>query len=207
MTGFSFLAAALIAAFFLPAASASASEEVRVMVDALVLDQEGNPVPGLTAADFDLTFDGRKQAFSDFRAVGPEAASEPRRFIIIVNRRGAEAMRVRRARAALRKFASEQLSDGDEAMLVGIGPAVEVLQQFALGVDRLRDSLDELSPLPPRPGAQPTGARRVSIASSRKSVSETDSGTNSPGYPQTRASPEAGSGPWMYASGGGMTSR
>ena len=148
MTGFSFLAAALIAAFFLPAASASASEEVRVMVDALVLDQEGNPVPGLTAADFDLTFDGREQAFTDFRAVGPEAASEPRRFIIIVNRRGAEAMRVRRARAALRKFASEQLSDGDEAMLVGIGPAVEVLQQFAPGVDRLRDSLDELSPLP-----------------------------------------------------------
>lgn len=148
MTGFSFLAAALIAAFFLPAPSASASEEARVIVDALVLDQEGNPVPDLTAADFELTFDGREQAFTDFRAVGREAVSEPRRFVIIVNRRGAEAMRVRRARAALKKFASEQLADGDEAMLVGIGPTVEVLQQFAPGVDRLRDSLNELSPLP-----------------------------------------------------------
>lgn len=146
MTRFSLLAAALTAAVFVP--RAFAGEEAHVTLDALVLDQEGNPVPHLTAADFQLTLDGRQQAFTDFRAVGPGAASKPRRFVIIVNRRGAEAVRVRRARAALREFASEHLSEGDEAMLVAIGPTLEVLQDFAPGADRLRESLDRLSPLP-----------------------------------------------------------
>ena len=119
------------------------------VVDFLVLDRDGRPVSGLTAADVELTENGRQQAFIDFRAVGSAAPNpEPRRFVIIVNRRGAEAVRVRRARAALREFASEQLSEGDEAMLVAIGPTLEVLQDFAGGGDRLRESLDGLNPLP-----------------------------------------------------------
>jgi len=142
----SLLAAVLMAAASLP--GTAAGDESRVTVDALVLDQEGNPVPDLTAADFELTLDGRRQTLTDFRAVGLGATHEPRRFVIIVNRRGAEAIRVRRARAALRKFASERLSDGDETMLVAIGPLVEILQEFAPGVERLRESLDRLSPLP-----------------------------------------------------------
>lgn len=117
-------------------------------VDFLVLGGEGRPVPDLTAGDIELTFDGRHQVFTDFRVVGLGAASEPRRFVIIVNRRGAEPMRVRRARAALRKFASDQLAGGDEAMLVAIGPTVEVLQEFTPGANQLRASLANLSPLP-----------------------------------------------------------
>ena len=142
----SLLTAVLIAAASLP--GTSVAEEARVTVDALVLDHEGNPVPGLTASDFELTWDGRQQTLTDLRAVGPGAAHALRRFVIIVNRRGAAVMRVRGARAALRKFAAGQLSDDDEAMLVAIGPTVEVLQQFAPGADRLRESLDGLSPLP-----------------------------------------------------------
>lgn len=126
------------------------SESPAALVDFLVLDEDGRPVPGLTAADIELTEDGREQEFTDFHAVGPDAGSgaPPRRFVIIVNRRGAETMRLRRARSALRRFASDQLSAGDEAMLVGIGPTVEILQQFAPGADRLRESLDDLSPSP-----------------------------------------------------------
>lgn len=145
------LHAALAAALLLGAAASGAqlSGPPATVVDFLVLDRDGRPVSGLTAADIEFTENGRRRTFTDLRAVGPDAAnSEPRRFVIIVNRRGADAIRVRRARAALRKFASEQLSDGDEAMLVEIGPTVEVLQQFAPGVEGLRESLDGLSPLP-----------------------------------------------------------
>ena len=141
------LAAALLLG--VAATAAQPSGPPATVVDFLVLDRDGRPVSGLTAADIELTKDGRQQTFTDFREVGTAAPNpEPRRFVIIVNRRGAAAMRVRRARAALRKFASALLSDDDESMLVAIGPTVEVLQQFAPGADRLRESLDGLSPLP-----------------------------------------------------------
>lgn len=141
----------LAAALLLGSAATAAqpSGPPAAVVDFLVLDGDGRPVSGLTAANIELTENGRQQAFTDFRAVGPAAPNPgPRRFVIVVNRRGAEAVRVRRARAALRKFASEQLSEGDETMLVAIGPTVEILQDFAPGADRLRDSLDGLNPLP-----------------------------------------------------------
>ena len=141
----------LAAALLLGAAATTAqpSGPPGSLVDFLVFDRDGRPVSGLTAVDIELTENGQQLAFTDFREVGTAAPNpEPRRFVIIVNRRGAEAVRVRRARAALGRFASEQLSDGDEAMLVAIGPTVEVLQDFAPGGDRLRASLDGLSPLP-----------------------------------------------------------
>lgn len=147
MTRFPLLAAALLLGTAETAAQPSGPPAT--VVDFLVLDKDDRPVSGLTAADLELMANGQRQTFTDFRAVGRDAAnSEPRRFVLIVNRRGAEAIRVRRARAALREFASEQLSDADETMLVAIGPTVEVLQQFAPGVERLRESLDRLSPLP-----------------------------------------------------------
>jgi len=119
------------------------------VVDFLVLEQDDRPVSGLTAADLELTENGQQRKFTDFRAVGPTAEnSEPRRFVITVNRRGAEAGRLRRARAALRRFASERLSADDEAMLVEIGATAEILQQFTPGGDALCKSLDDLGVVP-----------------------------------------------------------
>jgi VWFA-related protein len=121
-----------------------------VLVDFLALDEDGRPIPGLTAADIELTEEGREQEFADFHTVGPDAGpgAPPRRFVIVVNRRGAETRRLRRARSGLRRFASDQLSESDEAMLVGIGPTVEILQQFTPGADRLRERLDDLRTSP-----------------------------------------------------------
>ena len=147
------LAAALLPATAGDAAAEPAEPGTAAAVDFLVLDDEGRPVPGLAAADIELTEDGREQDFRDFRALGPDAPQGPsgtRRFVIVVNRRGAEARRIRRARSALRRFASEQLAEIDEAMLVGIGPRLEILREFSPGGERLRASLDELSPLPHR---------------------------------------------------------
>ena len=119
------------------------------VADFVVLDSDGRPVPGLTAADLELTESGQQRTFTGFRAVGPTAEnSEPRRFVITVNRRGAEAGRLRRARAALRQFASDHLFEDDEAMLVQIGATVKIVQEFATGGDALRESLDELTLVP-----------------------------------------------------------
>lgn len=141
----------LAAALLLGAAGAAAQTTAppASVVDFLVLDKDDRPVSGLTAADIELTENGEQRTFTDFRAVGPAAAnSEPRRFVIAINRRGAEARRLRRARAALRQFASDRLSEDDEAMLVEIGATVRILQEFATGGDALRASLDDLSFVP-----------------------------------------------------------
>ena len=84
----------------------------RVIVDVLVLDDDGNPVPGLTADDFELFEDGEPQRVASLDVVDwqryelgetvPEAApaapdpapaaagnASPRRFVIVFNRRGA----------------------------------------------------------------------------------------------------------------------
>src|SRR4026209_1646332 len=41
-----------------------------VTVDAVVLDKDGNPVPGLTRQDFEVEEDGREQQITEFQSVG-----------------------------------------------------------------------------------------------------------------------------------------
>lgn len=130
--------------------AAQPSSPPPTLVDFLVLDKDGRPISGLSDTDIELTKDGRQQEFTDLHAVestaGPDGS--PRRFIIVVNRRGAESMRLRRARSALNKFASDQLSASDEAMLVEVGPTLRILQEFAPGAGQLRENLKDLSPSP-----------------------------------------------------------
>ena len=57
------------------------------MVDALVLDQDGNPVRGLNRGDFEVIIGERVRPVSDARMVAADVT--PRRFVFIVNRRGA----------------------------------------------------------------------------------------------------------------------
>jgi len=65
-----------------PASDAPDSEFVlhqtvrRVVVDVIVTDAQGNPVPGLLAGDFHLTEDGKTQTIRQFEWHGAERASE-----------------------------------------------------------------------------------------------------------------------------------
>jgi hypothetical protein len=50
-----------------------------VNVDVVVLDRQGNPIEGLTQADFTVQEDGRPQAISAFEAVDFRESPPPRR--------------------------------------------------------------------------------------------------------------------------------
>lgn len=114
----------------------------RVIVDVLVLDDDGNPVPGLTPDDFELFEDGEPQRVASLDVVdweryelgdsvpaeaepAPAAAPDleatdagtgnvsPRRFVIVFNRRRADPVNLRRAKRGLEEFVSQQMVDGD----------------------------------------------------------------------------------------------
>lgn len=109
-----------------------------VIVDAVVLDERGNPVEGLQADDFVVREDGRPQAVASFEAVAlPESAPSrpavsrvistnratpgavpPRSFGIVFDDAQLSAVTGERARAALAKFLREDLREDDEVILV-----------------------------------------------------------------------------------------
>ena len=76
------------------AASPAPGQDGRVMVDALILDRAGNPVPGLDVSDFEVIIGDRVRAVTATRTVAK--GRETRRFVFVLNRRGATAAQLRR---------------------------------------------------------------------------------------------------------------
>ncbi|HXV59856.1 MAG TPA: VWA domain-containing protein [Vicinamibacteria bacterium] len=115
-----------------------------VLVDALVLDGEGNPIADLDKADFEVLEDGIPQTISSFdvtswtsyvaeRTESSPAASAnayPRRFVFILNRQAAQFTYLARAKKALSSFVVESMADGDEAMVIDVGYATKVIQEL-----------------------------------------------------------------------------
>jgi VWFA-related protein len=105
-----------------------------VTVDAVVLDRDGRPVPGLTRDDFVITEDGKPREIATFEAFTAEApatvATAPavvssnesarnagRAFAIIVDDLRITPARALSARQAAVSFLERSLRDGDEVML------------------------------------------------------------------------------------------
>ncbi|MXZ59770.1 MAG: VWA domain-containing protein [Acidobacteria bacterium] len=147
----------------------------RVIVDVLVLDDDGNPVPGLTPDDFELFEDGEPQrvasldvvdweryqlgeavpaeaepapaAGPDLEASGADTGNvSPRRFVIVFNRRRADPVNLRRAKRGLEEFVSQQMVDGDETMILEFAHTVRVLQEFYSGKEQTLANVRRIIP-------------------------------------------------------------
>ena len=142
----------------------------RVIVDVLVLDDDGNPVPGLSPGDFELFEDGQEQRVASLDVVDwqryelgeavpddvePMAAeleaagagnASPRRFVIVFNRRGADPVNLRRAKRGLEEFVTSHMVDGDETMILEFAHTVRVLQQFYSGKEETLANVRRIVP-------------------------------------------------------------
>lgn len=147
----------------------------RVIVDVLVLDDDGNPVSGLTAGDFELFEDGEPQRVASLDVVdweryeldeampveaepAPAAAPDvetagtgagnasPRRFVIVFNRRRADPVNLRRAKRGLEEFVTEHMVDGDETMILEFAHTVRVLQEFYSGKEQTLANVRRIIP-------------------------------------------------------------
>ncbi len=160
----------------LPATAAQAqtfrfrAAATRVIVDVLVLDGDGRPVPGLTPDDFELAEDGEPQRVASLDVVDweryelgeaiPEAVepaapeletagagnASPRRFVIVFNRRGADPVNLRRAKRGLEEFVTEHMVDGDETMILEFAHTVRVLQEFYSGKEQTLANVRRIVP-------------------------------------------------------------
>ncbi len=169
----------LLALLLAPAARAQ--EEVNLFLDAIdvnvvnieviVTDGDGEPVRGLTVADFELFEDGRRMALSNFFAVEggeilssaraplPEVAEPPstgRTELSRVETRGLRLVIVAddanlspRNRAALfhnlEQYLRDDLRPGDQVMLVRMENAIETVHGFTDRPEDLLPALDRMA--------------------------------------------------------------
>ena len=126
------------------------TEVAAVLVDVLVLDEQGRPMAGLRREDFRVLEDGALQEIDNFDIIdwssyvgraapqgepttpepGAVVNAFPRRFIFIINRQNARTRFIRRAKLAMENFVVESMTDGDEALVLDMGLSTKVLQQF-----------------------------------------------------------------------------
>jgi Ca-activated chloride channel family protein len=144
-----------------------------VLVDALVLDGDGNPVPDLTAEDFEIYEDGVLQSVATFDVTdwtsyvnqrdeatpASDVNTYPRRFVLILNRQGARFDYLVRAKRGLMNFVVESMADGDEAMVVEIAHSFKVVQEFRSTKEETLQAVKSLSQMP---FDYPMGAARSS---------------------------------------------
>ena len=143
------------------------TEVANVLVDVLVLDEQGEPVAGLTRDDFEIFEDDVLQEVEGFEVIdwtsyvaqtapqGQPTTSRddaavnafPRRFIFIINRQRAETTYIRRAKQALESFVVESMAEGDEALIIDMGFSTKVLQQFRASKEETLSTIRKISML------------------------------------------------------------
>jgi VWFA-related protein len=140
-----------------------------VQID-VVVTKDGKPVPNLTAEDFELYEDGRKQAITSFAFVSNLAANataipakssktkndafvpppevkpnEARRTVaIVVDDLGLSAESMTFVKKSLRKFVAEQMQPNDLVAILRTGTQVGALQQFTNDKRLLNRAVDQL---------------------------------------------------------------
>lgn len=139
-----------------------------VQIDAVVT-KDGKPVTNLTANDFEIYEDGRKQTITSFAFVSnkpstpdsapapskekgidvppapPLKAGEPRRTMaIVVDDLGMSAESMGLARNQLRKFIAEKLEPNDLVAIMRTGGELGALQQFTNDKRILNRAVDQL---------------------------------------------------------------
>jgi VWFA-related protein len=139
-----------------------------VQVDAVVT-KNGKPVPNLTAEDFEIFQDGKRQAITSFNYISnvptasappsarreeknadivpftPLKADEPHRTIaFVVDDLGLSAESMSQVRQQLRKFVAEQVQPNDLVAIIRTGGEMGALQQFTNDKRILKRAVDLL---------------------------------------------------------------
>ena len=139
-----------------------------VQVDAVVT-KDGKPVTNLTAEDFEIFEDGKRQTITSFAYIsnvsntapqpsgkdakntapvvpfGPVKPNEPRRTIaFVVDDLGLSAESMYQVRKQLRKFVTEQLQPNDLVAIIHTGGEMGALQQFTNDKRILTRAVDQL---------------------------------------------------------------
>lgn len=143
-----------------------------IQIDATVLDKNGKPVKGLTAEDFEIFENGKKQQITNFSLIElqPGTSSQPltnqpnssgitttvpptsglsynqvrRTLALVVDDLGLSFASTEWVKRALRKFVDEQIQPGDLAAIIRTSSGVGALQQFTTDKRLLHLAIDRI---------------------------------------------------------------
>ena len=152
-----------------------------VQLDVVVTGRDGQCVDGLTAADFEIIEDGKRQPVSHFAeearpgfragvaapsapapspdtgAAAPPPAARGRHFVLAVDDLHTAAGNLAAAKAAMSRFVDEQVSPEDFVALVTTSGSVGVYQDFTRDPRALHRAIDRVTSryVPVEPGGAP----------------------------------------------------
>jgi len=144
-----------------------------IQVDATVLDKKGKPVKGLTADDFEIYENGKKQPITNFSFVELESEKEKtteqiaakpvkgtvaappvpgklrpeqvhRTVALVVDDLGLSVPSVDIVKTSLKKFVDEQMQPGDLVAIIRTGSGAGALQQFTTDKRILHAAIDRV---------------------------------------------------------------
>lgn len=141
------------------------SVEVRVInVDVVVTDRRGNVVKGLTADDFEVYENGRKQPISNFYEVSSEELEERlasldspaeqreaipanlrRRVVFFIDNLTMAPFNRNRVFESMKEFARDVLRPGDEAMVVTWNRSLKIRVPFTSDAQQIQQALDTIA--------------------------------------------------------------
>ena len=138
-----------------PTAPLVANVDVKVInVDVAAIDGAGKPITDLTAADFELYEDGKRQALTNFafvdrttpgaEAVNTNDAQFRRRLILLVDNNYIEKRDRNLALAKLDLFIDQTFDGSYEWALAAIGQQMEVLQPFTTDKKLIHDAVAKI---------------------------------------------------------------
>ena len=124
------------------AASPARGQDGLVMVDALVVDRGGNPVPGLNRGDFEISVGDRIGPAAAVRMATP--ATDTRRFVFVLNRRGALPAQLQRVKAGLAEFVSTRFRGQDEALVIDFAAVPRITRGWRQGPGDLLPEVENI---------------------------------------------------------------
>ena len=120
------------------------SETKVVLVDAVVTDKKGQYVRDLTAKDFRVWEDNRKQTVKSFSLEANSSSSEPRRLVLFLDNIGMSVPDQMTARQALMSFVDLKAGPKNLMAAVAFDGTFHVLQGFTDNPARLKEALRNL---------------------------------------------------------------
>ena len=124
------------------AASPAPGQDGLVMVDALVVDRDGNPVPGLNRGDFEIMVGDRIGPVAGVRMATP--ATDTRRFVFVLNRRGALPAQLQRVKEGLAEFVSTRFRSQDEALVIDFAAVPRITRGWRQGPGDLLPEVENI---------------------------------------------------------------
>jgi len=116
----------------------------KILMDVRVTDKEGNPLKGLTAENFQISQDGRKQPINEFyQFERSDGKTDPRIVVFLIDDVGLKKEKYDQVRTAIRHFTDSVMQPTDMAGIARTAGGGVVIQPLTSDAEELRSAIEQ----------------------------------------------------------------